>query len=100
MIMKKSIKSIALIAVAGLMTTTSCDLLKDVDYTVTPDPLEMHGDKVKVKVEVTVPEKLIKKNVYAEIEPKLGNHALKPITIVGENATANGVVIPRKTGGT
>jgi|SRR5690554_3975752 len=100
MIMKKSIKSIALIAVAGLMTTTSCDLLKDVDYTVTPDPLEMHGDKVKVKVEVTVPEKSIKKNVYAEIEPKLGNHALKPITIVGENATANGVVIPRKTGGT
>ncbi|HTO38730.1 MAG TPA: hypothetical protein VL021_09925 [Brumimicrobium sp.] len=98
--MKKSIKSIALIAVAGLMTTTSCDLLKDVDYTVTPDPLEMHGDKVKVKVEVTVPEKSIKKNVYAEIEPKLGNHALKPITIVGENATANGVVIPRKTGGT
>lgn len=100
MIMKKSIKSIALIAVAGLMTTTSCDLLKDVDYTVTPDPLEMHGDKVKVKVEVTVPEKSIKKNVYAEIEPKLGNHALKPITIVGEKATANGVVIPRKTGGT
>lgn len=98
--MKKSIKSIALIAVAGLMTTTSCDLLKDVDYTVTPDPLEMHGDKVKVKVEVTVPEKSIKKNVYAEIEPKLGNHALKPITIVGEKATANGVVIPRKTGGT
>lgn len=98
--MKKSIKSIALIAVAGLMTTTSCDLLKDVDYTVTPDPLEMHGDKVKVKVEVTVPEKSIKKNVYAEIEPKLGSHALKPITIVGENATANGVVIPRKTGGT
>lgn len=100
MIMKtRSIKGIALVAIAGLMTTTSCDLLKDVDYVVTPSPLEMHGDEVKVKVEVDIPEKGIKKNVYAEIEPKLGNHALKPITIVGEKATANGTVIPFKSGG-
>lgn len=100
MIMRaKSIKSIAAIAVAVVMTTTSCDLLKDVDYAVTPSPLEMHGDEVKVTVEVTVPEKGIKKNVYAEIQPMLGDHALKPVTIVGEKATANGITIPHKAGG-
>ena len=98
--MKKGqgLKSIAFVIAAGL-TITSCDLLKDVDYTVTPDPLEMHGDSVKVKVDVTIPAKGINKQAYAEITPMLGSHALKPVTIVGEKATANGTVIPFKAGG-
>lgn len=95
---RQGFKSIAFVIAAGL-SITSCDLLKDVDYTVTPDPLEMHGDSVKVKVDVTVPEKGIKKKAYAEITPMLGSHALKPVTIVGEKATANGTVIPYKAGG-
>ncbi|HLW29542.1 MAG TPA: hypothetical protein VKX29_01685 [Brumimicrobium sp.] len=95
---RKGIKSLAFIAAAGLMTT-SCDLLKDVDYTVTPDPLEMHGDSVKVRIDVTIPEKGINKKAYAEIVPSIGSHALKPVTIVGEKATANGTVIPHKPGG-
>lgn len=100
MIMKtKGIKSLAIVAAAGLMAT-SCDLLKDVDYTVTPDPLEMHGDSVKVKVDIILPEKGINKKAYAEITPSIGTHALKPVTIVGEKATANGTVIPYKPGGT
>ncbi|HLV40920.1 MAG TPA: hypothetical protein VKY37_01480 [Brumimicrobium sp.] len=99
MIMKiKGIKSLAFVAAAGLMTT-SCDLLKDVDYTVTPDPLEMHGDSVRVKIDVTIPEKGINKKAYAEITPMVGTHALKSITLVGEKATANGTVIPHKPGG-
>ena len=100
MIMKrKGIKSLAFIAAAGLIAT-SCDLLKDVDYTVTPDPLEMHGDSVKVKVDIILPEKGINKKAYAEVTPAIGTHALKPVTIVGEKATANGTVIPYKAGGT
>ncbi|MDX1652146.1 MAG: hypothetical protein R3277_06620 [Brumimicrobium sp.] len=95
---KQGIKSLAFIAAAGVMTT-SCDLLKDLDYAVTPDPLEMHGDSVRVKVDITLPEKGIKKKAYAEITPSLGTHALKPVTIVGEKATANGTVIPYKPGG-
>lgn len=95
---KQGIKSLAFIAAAGLMTT-SCDLLKDLDYAVTPDPLEMHGDSVKVKVDITFPEKGIKKKAYAEITPAIGSHALKPITVVGEKATANGKVVPYKPGG-
>ncbi len=95
---RQGFKSIAFIIAAGL-TFTSCDLLKDLDYTVTPDPLEMHGDSVKVKVDVKIPEKGIKKKVYAEVTPMIGSHALKPVTIVGEKATANGTVIPYKAGG-
>lgn len=99
MIMKtKGFKSIAVVAIAGFFMT-SCDLLKDVEYTVTPDPLEMHGDMVKVKVDVTIPEKGLNKNAYAEITPSIGSHALKQITIKGEKASANGTTIPFKTGG-
>ena len=53
---RQSIKGLAFIAVAGSLLT-SCDLLKDLDYKVTPSPLEMHGDSVKVRVDVTFPEK-------------------------------------------
>jgi tetratricopeptide (TPR) repeat protein len=95
---KQSIKGLAFIAAAGVLAT-SCDLLKDLDYTVTPDPLEMHGDSVRVKVDITLPEKGIKKKAYAEITPMIGEQALKPVTIVGEKATANGRVVSYKPGG-
>jgi hypothetical protein len=95
---KQSIKVIALLAVAG-MSATSCDLLKDLDYTVTPDPLEMHGDSVAVKVDITFPEKGIKKKAYADITPTLGNATLKTIRVQGEKATGNGEVIQYKPGG-
>lgn len=93
------IAGFAFIAAAGLYTT-SCDLVKDVDYTVTPDPLEMHGDSVRVKVDITFPEKSINKKAYAEITPMIGETALQPIIVKGEKATANGEAIPYKAGKT
>jgi hypothetical protein len=99
LIMKKQgIKGLAFIAAAGVMAT-GCNLLKDLDYKVTPSPLEMHGDSVRVKVDITFPEKGIRKKAYAEITPMLGDHALKTVTVVGEKATANGKVIQYKPGG-
>ena len=95
---KQSIKGLAFIAVAGSLVT-SCDLLKDLDYTVTPDPLEMHGDSVRVKVDVTFPEKGIKKKVSAEVTPYLASTPLKPLSVQGEKATGNGTVIQYKAGG-
>ena len=79
---------------------SSCTLLKDLDYTVTPSPLEMHGDSIKFSVVVTVPEKGIKKKVKAEITPKLGNKALGVWTIQGTKITGNGKTIDFKPGGT
>ena len=96
---KQSIKGLAFIAVAGSLVT-SCDLLKDLEYKVTPSPLEMHADSVRVKVEVKFPEKGIKKKASAEITPMLGSTALKTVTVQGEKATGNGTVIQYKPGGT
>lgn len=95
---KQSIKGLAFVAVAGSLVS-SCDLLKDLDYKVTPCPLEMHGDSVRVKVDVTFPEKGIKKKASAEITPMLGTTALKTITVQGEKASGNGSVIQYKPGG-
>jgi len=78
---------------------TSCDLLKDVKYTVTPNPLELHGDSVKVTVDVTFPEKGIKKKAKVEVTPMLGNTALKTVTITGEKVESNGTKIEYKAGG-
>lgn len=95
---KQSIKGLAFIAIAGSLVT-SCDLLKDLDYKVTPNPLEMHGDSVRVKIDVTFPEKGIKKKASAEFTPMLGSTALKTVTVQGEKATGNGSVIQYKAGG-
>ena len=95
---KQTIKVLALLAVAGSMAT-GCQLLKDVEYEATPNPLEMHGDSVRVSVEITFPEKGIKKKAAAEITPMLGSTALKPIRVQGEKATGNGEAIQYKAGG-
>ena len=64
---KPSIKGLALIAIAGSLAT-SCDLLKDLEYKVTPNPLEVHGDSVRVKVDVTFPEKGIKRRKLKSLQ--------------------------------
>ena len=71
-------KRIVLVYTLGLLLTTlpSCDMVKDFTFNVTPNPLEMHGDSVKISVVVNIPEKGIKKKVKAEITPKLGGTAL------------------------
>ncbi len=95
----QSLKGIALIAAASYLVT-SCDLLKDLEYRVTPSPLEMHGDSVRVHVDVTFPAKGIRKKVSAEITPMLGTTALKTVTVQGEKVSGNGSVINFKSGGT
>jgi outer membrane protein OmpA-like peptidoglycan-associated protein len=95
---RQSIKGLAFIAITGALVS-SCDLLKDLEYKVTPNPLEMHGDSVRVKVDVTFPEKGIKKKAKAEITPMLGSTALKTVTVLGEKATGNGTTIQYKPGG-
>lgn len=97
--MKKStIKVLFFVAVTGFFLA-SCDLMKDVKYAVTPNPLEMHGDSVKVTITAELPPKGIKKKASAEITPMLGSTPLKTVTIQGEKATGNGNVIQYKPGG-
>ena len=95
--MKKAVFVISI----GLITISlsSCDLVKDFTYNVTPNPLELHGDSVKVSVVVNIPEKGIKKKVKAEITPKLGSTSLGTWQVQGEKVTGNGKTIPFKPGG-
>ena len=71
----KNLKFLALIGLSTL-AISSCDLLKDVSYSVTPNPLELHGDNVKISVTVNIPEKGINKKAKVEITPTLGNAKL------------------------
>lgn len=80
-------------------TVVSCDVMKDVEYSVTPDPLEMHGDTVRVRVEGTFPEKGLRKKATAKFTPKIGDVELKPVEFKGEKAEGNGQTIPFKPGG-
>ena len=94
-------KRIVLVYTLGLLLTTlpSCDMVKDFTFNVTPNPLEMHGDSVKISVVVNIPEKGIKKKVKAEITPKLGGTALGTWLVQGEKVTGNGKTIAFKPGG-
>jgi len=78
---------------------SSCDSLKDFTYTVTTNPLEMHGDSVQVKIEVKVPEKGIGKKIVAEITPKLGSQTLEPVKVAGEKIQIGEKSIPFNPGG-
>jgi len=95
---KQTITGFAFVLAAGAMLS-SCDLLKDLQYEVQPKTLEMHGDSVRVKVDVQFPEKGLNKKASVEITPMLGTTALKTITIQGEKATGNGSVVLYKEGG-
>ena len=85
---------------SGMMFLASCDLVKDVTYSVSPNPLEMHADSVKIAITVNVPEKGIKKKAKAEITPKLGSYAIGTWYVNGEKVTENGTSINFKNGGT
>ncbi len=96
---KQSYKGLVAIAVVGAMLS-GCKLIGDVEYTVQQDPVQMHGDSVKVSVTVKFPEKGLKKKASAEITPTLGDASFKTITVQGEKATGNGQTIAYKPGGT
>ena len=90
---------------------TSCDGLgkmikkqKDIQYTVTPNPIEMHGDSVQFSVSGKFGPKLFQKKVTLTLTPVVkyagGEKTLKPVVLVGEKATASGQKIGYTTGGT
>lgn len=95
---KQTIKVLALLAVAGGLST-GCSLLKEVNYECNPDPLEMHGDYVEIEVEIEFPEKSINKKAAVEFTPTLGSTSLKPLRVQGEKATGSGDAIQYKAGG-
>jgi tetratricopeptide (TPR) repeat protein len=99
---KKSI----LFASTALIAVTSCKSLKldKNSYTVTPSPLELVGDSVRVKIEGMVPAKTFHPKATAVFTPTIktvnGNKTLKPMNLYGAKVKdAKGTMIDWKTGG-
>lgn len=95
--------------VAFAIIMNSCGLssmisnFENIDYTVTPTQVEVHGGEVAVELDVTVPEKYFNKSATMSFTPKLvwdgGEAALKTVTLQGEKVSSNGITIGYVTGG-
>jgi len=76
---------------------------KDITWTPTPNPLEMHGEKVAIKVTGTFPALYFDKKAKMVITPVLkyatDEKALTPITVQGEKFKDNNPTIKFKEGG-
>ncbi|MGE0077343.1 MAG: tetratricopeptide repeat protein [Bacteroidales bacterium] len=70
---------------------------------ITPNPVEVHGNKVKATIEGTIPAKYFNKKAIVEITPvviyKGGELALPVKTLQGEDVQANNQVINYEAGG-
>ena len=104
---RKNIK-LSLIVVIALVLN-SCGLssmiskFESIDYTITPTQVEVHGGKIAIDLDVTVPEKYFNKSAVMTFTPKLvwkeGEAAFKSITLQGEKISRNGITIGYITGG-
>ncbi len=104
--MKKSlikVLGLAVLATFGLASCTGLGKMAKkeamVQYSVTPNPAEMHGDSVAISITVNYPAKYFGKKVVLNVTPQLGDHKFKTVTLLGEKAEGTGTKIPYKTGG-
>ncbi len=106
--MKKTL--LFVLAVSVILSFSSCNGLKkmienadDINYSVNPEVLEMHGGEVAVSIKGNFPEKYFNKKVSATITPTLvwegGEQALEPVFLQGEKIDGNAQVIEYKVGG-
>ncbi|NOU16716.1 MAG: hypothetical protein HOO91_04075 [Bacteroidales bacterium] len=74
-----------------------------VSFKVTPNPLEVHGNKVKATIEGTIPAKYFNKKAIVDVTPVLvyqgGELALTVKTLQGQDVQANNQVISYDAGG-
>jgi hypothetical protein len=77
---------------------------KDIKYTLTPNPIEMHGDSITFSVNGKFNPKIFAKKVVLTLTPVVkgtgAEKSLKPIVLVGEKATGSGQKISFSSGGT
>lgn len=104
--MKQSKLYVLGLAVIAAMGLASCSGLgkmakkePTVKYTVTPNPLEEHGDSVTVSINVQYPPKYFGKKVVLTVTPEIGGRKFKSATLLGEKAVGTGTKINYKTGG-
>lgn len=108
--MKMSVQSkLSVLALAVVFTGCCClgRMTKNADavqYTVNPNPAELHCDEVEVEVKATFPPRYFDRKTSIDVTPSLvgENGAVAnftPFTLQGEKVAANNTVIPFKEGG-
>ncbi len=95
---KQSYVGLATFAIATSMLT-GCKIA-DLETKIDKDPVEMHGDSIRVHITVKVPEKGMPKKATAVFTPKLGDKSFSSIEVKGEKAVGNGKTINFKPGAT
>ena len=105
---KRKNMKLPLIVVVALVLN-SCGLssmiskFESIDYSITPTRVEVHGGKIAIELDVTVPEKYFNKSAVMSFTPKLvweeGEAAFKSVTLQGEKISRNGITIGYITGG-
>lgn len=106
--MKKNLLIITALTV--VMVISGCNPLKkmmenadDINYSVNPEVLEMHGGEVAVNITGSFPEKYFHRKVTATLTPVVvyegGERALTPVFIQGEKVDGNAQVINYQQGG-
>ncbi|MBN2612130.1 MAG: tetratricopeptide repeat protein [Bacteroidales bacterium] len=102
--MKKFKQNYLTIVVAAAFILSSCggitkmkDNASTVQYSVTPNPLEMHAGEVQVTIKTTFPEKYFNKKAVVVATPYLkyegGEVEFESTTLQGESVEANNKVI-------
>jgi len=108
--MKKVTFNYLVLFVAAVAFLSSCSGLKkmadkasELKNNVTPNPLEMHAEKVPVKIAGTIPPKYFDKKAILVVTPVLkyntGEYTLKTQTLQGEKVEDNNPVISYDNGG-
>lgn len=98
------------IAIGLSFVFMSCGSLKKMienhpiqEYTVVPEVLEMHGDKIKIQLTGKYAPKYFNSKAIVVIQPGVkyegGIEYMKPIILRGEKTTGQGTVIANKAGG-
>ena len=89
------------VVVATLITAlvlSSCSMMKDLEYEVKPNPIEMHGDQIKVSIDGKFIEKGLNKKAFVTLTPTLVNDQgqeleFEPKSFKGEKAAGNGETV-------
>ena len=98
--MKKTNLHIVTAILIASIFAASCSVLKDLEYEVKENPIEMHGDKVTVKIDAKFIEKGLNKKAFVTLTPTLINAAgeeleFEPKSFKGEKAAGNGEVVKK-----
>jgi len=98
--MRKSNLKVAMATLFASVILASCSILKDLEYTVNPNPIEIHGDEITVNIDGKFIEKGLNKNAFVTVTPTLVNAAGEELefdskSFKGEKAAGNGEVVKK-----